>query len=346
MASQNLKRVLAFIIIIIIIIMIYTLENQKTMERPAAQPMIITEKPNDIKIIDKKHSSSILEVSAISPIGQHSYSDRPDDDPGLYQIHILYVIPNGFNYSNRDIDGSINRHIDLLNEWFASQTDGLKIRFDTYQGELDITFVQLALYEEEMISYLEEQYSQYDKSHQGLIFLRNGLEDWLNKYNEKNQILYPGKLYLTYFEISESYVCGDGPTQSSRVIGLYPRAFNVRDQNDCKAFLGYDQEHKRGIWEQLIVHEIIHALGFPNKCSPNIDEDGVHISDPTTPNDIMGAQLGIYDPTPVLDPNHNDYYHLIDKNCPNLSESPFLDPLPENPKLPKNVLSNFEWRLP
>jgi hypothetical protein len=69
-----------------------------------------------------------------------------------------------------------------------------------------------------------------------------------------------------------------------------------------------------------------------------------HINDPLYPNDIMSSNFGLYDQNPVLDPNHDDYY-LLNSNCPDLAESPFLDPLPRNVRLPENVLSNTLWRL-
>jgi hypothetical protein len=175
--------------------------------------------------------------------------------------------------------------------------------------------------------------------------LHYGLEDKLNQINQTSPIFQPGKLYVTFFDVSLAYVCGDGPVKGSRIIGLYPSAYNLRDQNNCKAFLGAKKENQRGTWEHILIHEIVHALGFPTACATNLDQDEVHINDPLTPNDIMGTNLGIYDPNPVLDPNHDDYFRTNLTGCSDLSNSPFLSPLPEVSYLPPDVLSNSEWRL-
>ncbi len=283
---------------------------------------------------------------AIALLGDHSYRDRPDDMPGQYQIHVLYVVTKDFDYTVRDLDGSINRQIELVNDWFSDQTNGSTLRFDTYEGSLDITLVILPVKESELFSYVLKNYEQYDANYHGFIFLHNALEDWLNITNQTTPFFSPGKLYLTYFESSMSYVCGDGPTAKSRIIGVYPGAHNLRDKNECAAFLGKDHHDLPGVWEHILAHEIIHALGFPSACAKNLDVDHVHIFDPFAQNDIMGTNPGIYDPHPVLDPNHDDYYMTNNPACPDLADSPFLNPMPANSNLPANVLSEPGWRLP
>ena len=296
---------------------------------PTAQPIAATSRP-----------------TTVAPLGQHSYSDRPDDFPGVYQIHVLYVVTRDFSYTVRDLDGSINEQVRLVGEWFSDQTDSTSLRFDTYQGAPDITLVVLPVTEGELYSFVLQEYGKYDSAFHGLVFLHNGLEHWLDVVDRGSPVFSPGKLYLTYFESSFAYVCGDGPVSGSRIIGVYPSAYNLRDKNDCLAFLGEGQDNRRGVWEHILTHEILHALGFPASCASNLGADAVHIDDPATPNDIMGSQLGIYDPNPVLDPNHDDYFMTDKGDCPDLSSSPFLSPLPADPTIPENVLTNPAWRLP
>ncbi len=300
-------------------------ENSKTPVTPAAE--------------------EIPGTDSIAPLDDHSYTDRPDDFPGLYQFHVLYVVTEDFKYTTRDLDGSINEQIRLVNEWFSGQTDGKTMRMDTYRDQLDITFVILPVTEAELFSYTAQNYEKYDPTYHGIVYLHYALEEMLEKENSKTPFLSPGKLYIAFFETSLAYVCGDGPVNGSRIVGLYPNAYNLRDQNSCKAFLGASKENKRGVWENMLAHEMIHALGFPSSCADNFSEDGVHINDLLNENDIMGATLGIYDQNPVLDPDHNDYYLQNSPGCPDLSHSPFLSPIPDQPYLPATVLSNENWQL-
>ena len=68
--------------------------------------------------------------------------------------------------------------------------------------------------------------------------------------------------------------------------------------------------------EATILHEMIHALGFPASCSTN--NKFSHVTD--NKSDIMHKLFGnIY-----LDFNHDDYYNHGINNCPDLINSKFL----------------------
>ncbi len=151
-------------------------------------------------------------------------------------------------------------------------------------------------------------------------------------------------MYVAYYEVSQAYICGDSAGAGKRIIGMYPSAYSLRDLSSCAAISDRSLDNERGVWEHLLVHEIIHSLGFANRCSSHVVEGDIHIDDPETPNDIMGTKLGLYAANPELDPNHDDYY-LTDLTCPDLADSPFLEPLPIHPVLPEGVLPGT-WRLP
>ena len=71
--------------------------------------------------------------------------------------------------------------------------------------------------------------------------------------------------------------------------------------------------------EATILHEMIHSLGFPTKCSTN--NKFFHVND--NKNDVMHNQSG----KKFLDYNNDDYYdHGLD-NCPDLKNSEFLKEL-------------------
>ncbi len=279
-----------------------------------------------------------------SPLGQHSYTDRIDDHPLEYQFHVLYVINADTQNAVRDIDGSIDENVRLMNEWFASQSNGATFRFDTYKQELDITLITLPITEAGMFDYVERQYSQHDLRFDGMVFLHDGLEDWLERLNQIRPFMQTGKIYVAYYEISKSFTCGDSAGAGKRVIGMYPSAFSLRDNGACAAAADQSLDNERGLWEHILGHEIIHSLGFANSCATHAIQKDIHIDDPATPTDIMGIRQGLYAADPVLDPNHDDYY-MTDFDCPDLANSPFLEPLPEKPVLPEGVLTE-SWRLP
>ncbi len=77
--------------------------------------------------------------------------DLPDDEPGAYQVHVLYVEPKGRTSSPAlDTSGSIRRSLEATNAWLALQTGGRSLRFDRAGGAIDITFVKLSLDENEV----------------------------------------------------------------------------------------------------------------------------------------------------------------------------------------------------
>ena len=68
--------------------------------------------------------------------------------------------------------------------------------------------------------------------------------------------------------------------------------------------------------EATILHEMIHALGFPASCSTN--NKFFHVAD--NKSDIMHKQSG----KKYLDYNNDDYYNHELDNCPDLKNSKFL----------------------
>ena len=83
----------------------------------------------------------------VVPVGERSTRDRPDDNE-LPQIHVMYVLPADGTDESLDTSGVIGTAIESIGYWFRSQTDGLELRWDTYNGELDVTFYRLSSQEE------------------------------------------------------------------------------------------------------------------------------------------------------------------------------------------------------
>ena len=69
-------------------------------------------------------------------------TDMPDDISGR-QVHVLYVVASNGVDRQFDTNGVISRSVASWQTWLRGQTGGRGIRLDTYQGELDITFMRL-----------------------------------------------------------------------------------------------------------------------------------------------------------------------------------------------------------
>src|SRR5690349_16011767 len=99
----------------------------------------------------------------VASLDELSYSDRPDDDPDKWMIHVLYVVPEDFTDTTHYFDGSIDESIRLVNEWFFEQTDGKSLAFDMYEGQLDITYVPIPLLDDEIVWGAREDYISGDE---------------------------------------------------------------------------------------------------------------------------------------------------------------------------------------
>lgn len=281
-------------------------------------------------------SPASTEVSA--PLGERSYHDRPDDNPGLYQVHFLYVLPADVPDQQRDLDGKINLTVDAVNNWFVEQSGGSKIRFDTYQGQLDITFVQMDMTSTE---FYETSVANYG----GAYWIRDILEEKLLE----TSIFQPGKIYVAMFEIDRHpSTCADGahpPDLMGRLAGLYPSAVIEAGWN-CT-----DEQFGAGLTytDMGVIHEVTHLLGFASLCgkNPTSPDNISHTGDLNT--DLMwapdGASTEYWNTDNMqLDPGNDDYFKHNIPNCPDLANSAFLDPLPENFETPPNWPA--DWKLP
>lgn len=274
----------------------------------------------------------------VAPLGERSYADRPDDAPGMYQVHFLYVLPaDGTDYQ-RDLDGKINVTVDTVNEWFAGQSGGSKFRFDTYQGALDITFVQIGMTSRQVIDASVSQYG-------GKYWIRDILEAEL----VKTRLFQPGKIYVSMFEItSHPGTCADAAHPDDlmgRMAGLYTSAI-LDDGYDCASeSFGAGNSYT----DMGVIHEIVHTLGFAASCgaNPTSAENFSHTGDDNA--DLMwapdaGSTLYWDSDNMTLDPGNDDYYDHDIPNCPDLADSAFLEPLPADPQTPPGWPS--EWKLP
>lgn len=311
---------------------------------PIATPQL-TIFPTSMVAATEVPSSTATAISPlIVPLGERSTLDRPDDFPGMYQVHLLYVLPSDATDRKRDSDGKINTSIDAANKWFHEQSGGSKIRFDTYLGELDITFVQMDMTSAEIYQASVENYG-------GAEWIRDILEQQLSDKN----IFQAGKIYLGLFEIDKHpRTCDDAahpPDLMGRLVGVYPSAVVELGWKCTDSNAGGNFGAGHTYADLALIHEIAHVLGFASSCgkNPASSDNKSHTGD--FKDDLMWAPgpqstaTDYWDTDHMkLDPGNDDYFKHNIPNCPDLANSAFLDPLPATPEPPP--MWPESWKLP
>ena len=89
------------------------------------------------------------EYRAFSKALPRIVGDRPDDRQESAQVKLIYVVPKFATDRKRDTSGELSRYAFAANEWLASQNGGFGLRFDTFQGALDVGYLPLDLSKDE-----------------------------------------------------------------------------------------------------------------------------------------------------------------------------------------------------
>jgi len=220
-------------------------------------------------------------------------SDRPDEAVGP-QIHAVYAVPSDGTDNALDTNGTISGWLAQFNAWFASQSGGVQLRIDTFQGQPDISFIRLR----ETNAALTAMGSEANRTILADMAIA-GLQD-------------PDKIYAVVVDSGNAGACGWGGGNQVSAVFLHA----VPNGVSCEG----------AQWQFAIGHEIFHGLGAVHPCAAHNSGDG-HTTDSS---DLMYAYLpsGI----PSLDPGHDDYWgppgddHLP-ASCPesaNIFNSVFL----------------------
>jgi hypothetical protein len=257
-------------------------------------------------VVASTTAASALAGSSVLP---RATGDRQDDFAGP-QIHVVYVVPHDGEDRALDTNSVIARSVASWQKWLQGQTNGVGLRLDTYQGELDISFFRLATNDAVVASRRE--------------FVREQIEEeiYAAGYNS------PTKVYVVYYDGFSTWACGGGdpqPTFRGAVAALYLRG-HPEGAAPCAAYpVGSDPPSYNDFG---ILHEIVHTLGFVPSCAPNARRDYVagHVSD--SRYDLMWSgeePWGTTEPHLMqLDVGRNDYFGHGRTDCPDLARSPFL----------------------
>jgi hypothetical protein len=235
-----------------------------------------------------------------------STADRTDDFPG-YQIHVMYVLPSDATDTNLDTNGAIASSVAAAQKWFVAQTRGTRrLRFDTSNGQLDISFFRLA---------------RTDAAIAGFgAYVRDQIQSEINAAGFNH----PEKIYAVYYGGSSTYACGGGawpPTLPGNVVALYLRG-RPPGSRPCTGNGLATSADLPGYWEFSLIHEFFHTLGAVADCAPHHTRAG-HVSD--DPRDLMYAGDKPWHPS-TLDAGNDDYFNHSTA-CLDVAKSVFIDPV-------------------
>jgi hypothetical protein len=133
--------------------------------------------------------------------------DRPDDAEGSYQIHVVYALARDGTDRQLDTEGKVTRTVAAADLWLKDQTGGQRLRWDTHEGSLDVSFVRL------------RQTAAALRSAE--LRIRDRIEEELRARN----LLRSNKLYLVFYDGGVgTNACGGAawpPKLVGQVVALY-----------------------------------------------------------------------------------------------------------------------------
>ena len=256
-------------------------------------------------------------AAAAGAVLPRSAKDRKDSNKSP-QIHLVYAVPLDGTDRGLDTDGTIVRSVQSSRRWFQEASDGQDLRFDDYRGELDITFVRLPKTDAQIGA-------------RGA-FVRDEIEKLLRARGFKKA----NKIYAVFYDGSSTHACGGGswpPVLKGSVAALYLRG-EIPGFLPCSENPFAEDEESPGYWEFVLVHEILHTLGFVATCAPSHAFSG-HVGDDN--QDLMYAGDQPWMPW-LLDFNRDDYFAHSNGRCLDLMDNRFLLPATASVRQPPATL--------
>lgn len=182
-----------------------------------------------------------------------STPDMPDDFEGP-QIHVIYAIPSDRPDATAEFIGQLRNEIDVSQQWVQAEV-GRLLKFDTFQGEPDITIVRLTRTEQEI----------YDLgASEGYVSLESELK-FRDEYD-------PDKLYAVFFDGGfNDFKCGGlgaGGAIALTILG----GSNLCGTELSPRANGSGQLHPLS-YAATMMHEVIHTLGFVPTCAPDHNDN-------------------------------------------------------------------------
>lgn len=235
---------------------------------------------------------------------QRTTTDRTDEASGN-QVQVLYILPKDGTDRNLDMNGTLATTVGAFEKWLEKESNGYKIRFDTYQGKLDIPFIRLSRTDNDIASHAQYVRDELEKEIKNLGF---------NKENKK---------YLVYYDGTSTFSCGGGahpPQLPGSVSALYLQAI-VYPSAPCKNNVFTTSVDSLGYWEYAMIHEFFHTLGAVDYNAPHHTQSG-HVSDGA--NDLMYAGSAQWSFPAKLDIGRDDYFGHNNPNLVDIAKSPYI----------------------
>lgn len=239
--------------------------------------------------------------------GERATIDRPDAETGA-QVHLVYALPSDGEDRALDTDGTIATSFEASERWLASETEGRRLRLDTYEGAPEVSFIRLSRTDADLQS--EDA------------FTRDAIEAEMRAAGFDSE----EKVYVVYYDGGSTYACGSGaypPDLPGNVAVLFLHGLPLDGAIQCGDSEFAADVDSAGFWEYVAVHEVLHTLGFVPKCAPNEALSG-HISGPA--NDLMYEGEEESELAKALDAGHDDYFAAEVPGCLDFADSPYLTP--------------------
>ena len=182
-------------------------------------------------------------------VGGRATADRPDTNT-LAQIHTIYFVPSDGTDNSLDINGTLDGALASMNQWFATETGGRRMRLDTYsvKGVVrpDITFVRGL-----------KTTAEYAADAAGAFTAVT------NELAQRGWNAYPGaKRYLVYYEgpAEDDGICGTAFLTLGNGFGQWSVVF-LGAAAGCGARDFGSPETGAGTSESIAVQEMLHNEG-------------------------------------------------------------------------------------
>lgn len=232
-----------------------------------------------------------------------SAADRLDEVRGP-QIHVVYAVPADGQDRRLDETGTLEGSVGSFQAWLAAETGGPTLRFDTYQGSLDVSFLRLTATDATVAA-------------RGA-FVREAVEQELRTAGFDRA----DRIYAVYYDGSSTYACGGSfwpPQLPGSAVVMYLRGRPGTAVCESNPFA--PASALPAYWEYSMLHDLLHGLGLVGTCAPHHTLAG-HVSD--FANDLMWAGSRPWQFPARLDLGRDDYYGHGRSDCPDLARSPFL----------------------
>ncbi len=246
-------------------------------------------------------SATANAVALLPPV--RSLRDRPDDSAGP-QVHVIYALPRGATDRRLDTDVDIANSVEAFQGWLGRAT-GRQLRFDLYEGALDVSFFELSRADSEMR------------------LLGSLIVSEIERQLAAAGVIQQNKRYLIYYDGGSESACGGAawpPTVPGLAAALYLRA--------CEGgHLAPQPDAPPGYWEFAALHDLLHTLGVVSAAAAHHTTDRpAHVPES---EDLMycgGEQP--WGPT-IVDVNNDDYFGSnLPDGLANLATNGFFVPVP------------------